>query len=122
MKWIELTHGYKCQVSDRDFKWLNSFKWFASIIRKKDGSIYTIYACRSKHEGRHVQQVRMHRLILGVNDPEVDVDHKDNDGLNNQRRNLRLTPNQNTHNSRLREDNTSGFKGVSWYGPTQKWR
>ena len=33
--------------------------------------------------------VMMHRLILGLTDPEIEADHRDNDGLNNQRYNLR---------------------------------
>jgi len=64
----------------------------------------------------------MHRVILGITAPEVEVDHQDNDGLNNQRLNLRCTSTQNPHNSKMRADNTSGFKGVSKYKPTQKWR
>jgi hypothetical protein len=62
----------------------------------------------------------MHRQLLGVTDPEIDVDHADRNGLNNQRYNLRATPDQNPQNAKIRIDNTSGFKGVSKSG--KKWR
>ena len=109
-------------MSNRDFKKISQFKWHAEIRRKKDGTIYTVYAAHTFHGEVGKPVVRMHRFILGIYNSELDVDHKDNDGLNNQRSNLRITKGQNTHNSRLRADNTSGFKGVSLYKPTGKWR
>ena len=55
----------------------------------------------------------MHRFILGVTSSRF-VDHRDHDGLNNQRINLRkATRMQNFHNARLSILNTSGLKGVS---------
>jgi hypothetical protein len=58
----------------------------------------------------------MHRLILRV-DANTQVDHRDGNGLNNTRGNLRpATHAQNQHNSRLRKDNQSGFKGVHRQG------
>jgi len=48
------------------------------------------------------------------------VDHKDGDGLNNQRSNLRRSSAlQNSQNQRLSRRNKSGFKGVFFKGP--KW-
>jgi hypothetical protein len=125
VKEIELTQGYKCQVSDRDFKELSLFKWQAKIIRRKDGSILNVYANRNVWINNKCISIRMHRMILRVTDPKVGVDHRDHNGLNNQRKNLRkATTSQNTCNSRLSSLNTSGFKGVSWhskYGLWGKW-
>ena len=45
--------------------------------------------------------IQMHRQIMKVKDPKVFVDHKDHDGLNNCRSNLRIcTPTQNRQNVR----------------------
>lgn len=62
----------------------------------------------------------MHRAILGASLGE-EVDHRDGDGLNNIRRNLRAcTHGRNTQNQRRPVHNTSGFKGVSQKG--NRWR
>ena len=58
----------------------------------------------------------MHRFILemGVDDKRQ-VDHKDRNGLNNQRNNIRpCTHGQNQCNSDIRVDNTSGHRGLTW--------
>jgi len=52
----------------------------------------------------------MHRLLLKAK-PDEQVDHKDSDGLNNQRANLRLaTPSQNAANKRVM--GSIPFRGV----------
>jgi HNH endonuclease len=64
----------------------------------------------------------MHRL--NMNAPNgVDIDHRDHDGLNNQKLNLRLcTQTQNNQNLNVRKDNTFGYKGVSLEPSTGHWR
>lgn len=61
----------------------------------------------------------MHRLILGAGAKET-VDHKDGDGLNNQRSNIRLcTVAQNVRNRRKSSlARSSRFKGVA-YAPSK---
>lgn len=55
----------------------------------------------------------LHRLIMQA-PPGVDVDHRDADGLNNRRENLRLaTKSQNGANQRVRGVGLSRYKGVS---------
>jgi len=63
----------------------------------------------------------MHRLIL--NYPEgVDIDHINNDILDNRRTNLRFASiSQNLANSPGHRDSISRFKGVTWYSKCRKW-
>ena len=64
----------------------------------------------------------MHRVIN--NTPEgFETDHRDGDGLNNRRANLRTaTRAQNEWNTGMRKTNSSGFKGVHFHKPSGKWR
>src|ERR1035437_5083095 len=117
MKLIPLSQGYAAMVSDRDYSRLSKIKWHATIIRRKDGSISSVYAGHT-----HPKHCWMHRVIRGIIDPKIQVDHKDHNGLNNQRRNLRVANSiKNQYNAEIRSDNTSGFKGVSWQKDAQKW-
>jgi HNH endonuclease/AP2 domain len=50
------------------------------------------------------------------------VDHINRDRTDNRWANLRpATATQNLANGKLRSDNTSGYRGVTWYKPYQKW-
>ena len=60
--------------------------------------------------------------VTGKN-PPAKVDHIDRTPLNNSWINLRAATNkQNSHNSEIRRNNTSGFKGVSYHRATGKWQ
>jgi hypothetical protein len=123
MKQIKLTQGYVALVNDEDYERVNAFKWHAYIATRKDGTIKTIYAKRNipKINGKRTTQ-KMHRFILGITDPKVQADHKDHNGLNNQRYNLRqATHTQNGRNTRISTMNTSGVKGVGWHKGAEKW-
>ena len=63
------------------------------------------------------KEYKMHRLILGVTDPKISVDHINGNTYDNRRKNLRLSNNQTNHaNQKCRRDNASGFKGVKKEG------
>lgn len=65
--------------------------------------------------------VKMHQVILKLKAP-LEVDHRDGDGLNNTRSNLRpATRRENQGNSKKRTG-TSKFKGVSYSSANAKWR
>ena len=64
--------------------------------------------------------ISMHRMIL----PDtIQVDHRDGDGLNNRRANLRpCTATQNKQNTTGRSHNKSGYIGVYWSAGHKRWR
>lgn len=111
MKRIPLSNGDYAIVDNRDLSTVAPFRWYGVSSPQSR----TLYA-NATIGGR---TVKMHRLILGTN---LHVDHKNGDGLDNRRRNLRpATHSQNMKNQRLRLDNSSGFKGVYFNRPTCKW-
>jgi hypothetical protein len=110
---IPLTQGQNAVVDAEDFEWLSTWNWFASW--SEQGQTY--YALRRdapKVRGTRGPTISMHRLILGCSSTE-ECDHRDHDGLNNRRYNLRkCTDRQNSQNRRVRSDNVSGLRGVTW--------
>jgi len=112
VKTIPLTRGQVALVDDQDYERLARFRWHYQPGKK------TGYAVRNVRVGpRKLDkkiQIRMHKEILQVSAGQQ-VDHRDGDGLNNQRDNLRASTNQqNQHNARKHQNGTaSRFKGVS---------
>lgn len=108
MKTITLTRGKLALVSDEDFERVNQFKWYAYL-----GQHDVWYAMRDDRTGRRRKAILMHRFILGLSNSEIWVDHRDRDGLNNQRENLRVcTRRQNKQNSVSHSRSRGRFKGT----------
>jgi hypothetical protein len=89
---VALTKGYVALVDDEDYDLVSRHKWQAKEGKSK------VYATR---HGAGSATIYLHRFLLGVG-PAAQVDHKDGNGLNCVRSNLRsATPAQNTHNRRF---------------------
>jgi len=118
-KYIPLTQGKFASVDDEDFEFLMNWEWYAFKNEKEN----TWYAGRNVGKSPHQKRMSMHRFIMGVDNPSVLVDHKDRNGLNNQKHNLRrATKSQNRANSKKRTNNTSGFIGVVWRSDSNSWK
>jgi hypothetical protein len=105
MKQIQLTKGQVTLVDDGDYAWLSQWKWHCLEVESGKQ-----YAARKEGKNRHT--ILMHRQI--VNAPaNIQVDHRDTNGLHNFRTNLRLaTALQNRQNRDKTRANRSGYKGV----------
>ncbi len=116
MKEIPLTQGKVAIVDDRDYERAASYKWCAW----SDGKRW--HAIRKTKRGDSEQTVYLHRFILGVDNKQF-VSFRDGNGLNCTRNNLRrATLADSRHNRGIQKNNTSGFKGVSWYPSREQWR
>lgn len=119
MQKIPLTRGKFAMVDDEDYDFLNQWKWNAHR------GANTFYATRGVwiKERKKMKEVAMHRVILGLTDSKIHVDHKDHNGLNNQKENIRrATPSQNCANIKPKEGKTSKFLGVSKRTDNGKWK
>lgn len=115
-KEIPLTQGKVAIVDDDVYEWAVQWKWCAHHNR------HSFYARRSKKTGRSNKVILLHREIMNA-PTGIQVDHKNGDGLDCRRNNLRLATNtENGQNSRRRLDNRSGYKGVSWHKVVSRWR
>lgn len=119
MKRIPLTQGKFTLVDDEDYNELSKHKWH---LKRNKNTLYAVRDQYVKGDRGHPIRLRMHRLIM--NAPKgMDVDHRDGNGLDNRRFNLRLCTNkQNSMNRGPNKNNTSGYKGVFWCNQKKKWK
>ncbi len=107
---ILLTNSEKFAIiDDRDFSKVKDRQWCladGNHVRSANG----------------VPQIFLHHLIAGMPPPGKMSDHKNTNGLDNRRRNLRFTTcSGNSCNRGKQKNNTSGFKGVFWNKSHEKW-
>lgn len=116
MKTIPLTQGKVALVDNEDYEFLlNLGSWYAKRVY---GNFY------AQRRGKNNKRIWMHRVIVERMYPDFkgEIDHRDCNGLNDQRYNLRIaTHSQNMANQRPQKNCTSKYKGVSWHQVTQKW-
>jgi len=96
-------------VDEQDAHLLAEYDW---SIRPSGSTEYVQKALFEN--GVYVGYRSLHRLITGCEGGRV-VDHKNGNGLDNRRENLRVcTQAENLRNRKINVNNTSGFKGVSF--------
>jgi len=104
MKEIKLSQGQIAQVDDEDYEFLNQWGWHAF----HDGR--NSYARRVNNIKHVTYRYFMHRVLLSPPN-NLQIDHIDHNGLNNQKYNLRFcTYAQNGMNKRC--SGKSGYLGV----------
>ena len=116
MKTIELTKNMVALVEDRDFEWLNQWKWFTDKRRS------TFYAARKtrKPNGQWTT-TRMHRVIMQAQKGQQ-IDHRNGNGLDNRRFNLRFCTHTQNQQNREPQKSRSRYKGVCWHKRNKKWQ
>lgn len=104
MKLITLTQGKFAQVDDDDYEWLNQWKWHVQLANNK----YYVVGYLEKDKYQY-----MHRVIMGIKDKNIFIDHKDKNPLNNQRDNLRIATRSENNINRIKYSGISKYKGVN---------
>jgi len=120
MREIPLTQGQVALVDDEDFERVNQYKWHTS----SNSTNQTLYAARNICKKLGVWRLQyLHRFIL--NTPNgLQVDHKDHNGLNNTKANIRnVTRTENNRNGlKCRKITSSKYRGVGWHKKCNNWR
>lgn len=102
----------KALIDLDDVDKVKNIKWHRSDLQRS-----TYYCLSNDSEWK-----RIHRLIMGVTDKNIVVDHINHNGLDNRKSNLRIcTSGQNTCNCLTSKNNKSGHKGVYWSKERKKW-
>lgn len=113
VKQITLSKGQFAIVDPNLFEELNKFKW---SVEGRTGKFYASRRINGK-------LIKMHRFILGLEDPKICVDHINGNTLDNRISNLRIcTWAQNLRNSAIKPSNKSGYKGVCFSEKLNRFR
>lgn len=106
---IPLTQGKIALVDPEDYERVIAFKWHAA--RRISTSTERWYAAHSTYTDKKRSAILLHRFLLSLQGKE-DVDHRNGDGLDNRRENLRVcTRSQNNANAR-KHRGSYRYKGV----------
>lgn len=94
-------------------------KWYAGMCASRKRLFVTGHITENGKQ----KSVLLHRWINKLSDSNIEVDHYDNNPLNNLNENLRLvTKEQNLQNRTIQQNNTSGYRGVSFHKGKNKWQ
>lgn len=95
-------------IDDDDFKKVNKYHWCMNLCRG------IFYAVNTTWIGAKPKSIKVHRLIMKVlKTPLIFIDHKDRNGLNCQKSNLRKSNfSQNACNTKFVSKSKSGYRGV----------
>lgn len=108
---IRLYSGEYVRVDEEDYERLSKHKWCLFKSEKWR------YAIRNTWVDGRNKTIFMHREIMGITDPKVYVDHKDHDGLNNQKSNLRVSDNRfNQYNVGKKVTSKQKYKNIRHLG------
>jgi hypothetical protein len=115
--YVPLTGGYEAIIDADDVGLVSGVLWCSA---KTGNAVYAV--TRRKDAAGKPSNLYMHRLLMGHTNV-TPVDHRDLNGLNNRKANLRIVSvAENAKNCRLSLLNRSGVKGVSWRQDRGKWQ
>lgn len=110
--------GEKILVDDEDFDRVNQHSWWR--LKKPSGLVYAQTEITTNGRRR---SVRLARFVMRIRSRKKEVDHRNGDGLDNRKENLRvLVLGKNRFGfCRKRKGATSRYRGVSWNRAHKKW-
>ena len=102
-----------------DYDLIKKYVWYVG----KDGYVVTHNPNYYKNQKDESKLIRMHRLVLNLDDITLKVDHRDRKRNNNRKSNLRIaTDLQNMQNqSKQRDSKYSKYKGVCYHKDKKFW-
>lgn len=113
---VPLTRGYEAIIDASDAHLVEHTNWCVWV------GPTVAYAMTNTIKPGARSPAYMHRVILGA-PVGVEVDHRDSNGLDNRRRNIRLASHaENNWNKGVQANNRSGLKGIWFHAASRKWR
>jgi len=110
---IYLNGNYTILIDTKDYPLVKDVTW---RIHNSRGVLYA-----RGWNGKKL--IFLHRILIGIPPKGYDIDHINQNSLDNRRENLRIcTHAENCQNAKLSKINKSGYRGVSWNNTNKNWR
>jgi len=100
--------GYDVLIDDEDYNLVSNYNWH---IDKRNHTNYARAYIKGSYSSGKRKQIFMHRLIMGIEGINFDIDHKNENGLDNHKQNLRFIT-KSGNNRRAKRLNKTGYRGV----------
>lgn len=114
---VRLGNGGIAIIDKNDIALVEKYNWFSH----KEGNNTYAYANILLKNGKRTC-IKMHRILLGLKNIKSIADHKNKNGLDNRRENLRVcTKSQNAQNKRKLPNRSSKYKGVCFDKSRNVW-
>jgi hypothetical protein len=114
---VELSNGGTAIVDDNDYDLVKGRSWYPGGGKEKKYAMSYV-----KNEAGELINISMHKLILGYDGP-LEIDHRNGNGFDNTRLNLRIaTRQQNASNLSRKVTCKSKYKGVVYRKDAKLWR
>jgi hypothetical protein len=112
-------------IDDEDWNKVKQYTWHIHYHKNIDNfyvdSFYVDNETPAKLKKN--KTISLHRLVMGVTDPKIFVDHINHETCDCRKENLRIcTHAENQMNRRLNKNNKSGYNGVTEHKKSGKWR
>jgi hypothetical protein len=109
VKEIPTKCGRTALIDDEDYGLVSQYRWYARKVGARGENAYALGYRRLFR--RRYERTQMHRLVMKVTDPKIQIDHINGNALDNRKQNLRLcTQGQNSRN----KPSIAGYKGVRY--------
>lgn len=108
---------HKVLLDDEDYERIMSSNIKLRLRKDKSNIFYVIFSTPMVNKVRST--IQLHRWIMNC-PKHLQVDHINHNTLDNRKENLRCC--SMFENNKNRKSNTSGYAGVYFYKPTNKWR
>lgn len=118
MKHISLSKGKMALVDDNIFDVIGHLKWTAQ--KRKNNLFYAVRHFRRLDGSRDLMY--LHHVVTGFPLHNMKVDHKDGNGLNNQKDNLRIVTTRGNGQNQSSHRNGNKLLGATYDKQLKKWR
>jgi hypothetical protein len=103
---VELTQGKRVKFDREDLPIIEKYNWHTQTNKEKINFFYVANGSGKNH-------IYFHNIIMNHTPGKLTVDHKNRDGLDNRKENLRIVTKQvQCINQKIKKSNTSGTTGV----------